>query len=57
MAQGEVSRAHVDVAVRAFAKLPRVLKTKTVRVDGVEEPGAWFVDRIITREGRVTEIV
>jgi len=63
-AAGEVSREHVDVAVRTMGALPKVLKTKVIpegRVDqdGVlqDATGAQVIDDVLTAQARVMQPV
>src|SRR4029077_16523654 len=50
LAAGDVSRAHVDVAVRAVTRIPSHL-TKTVDADGVS--GAERMDAFLTEHSKV----
>lgn len=55
LAEGQVSRDHVDVAVSALARIPAVLKTKAVPGpdgSGSDRTGAQVIDHVLTDQAR-----
>jgi hypothetical protein len=55
LAEGEVTREHVDVAVATLSRVPKALKTKVVVDDGEPEAGrtgAAVIDELLTGQAR-----
>jgi len=53
LAAGEVSREHLDVAVSALRRIPKVLKTQRIEgEDGRWRTGAQVIDGVLTQQAR-----